>query len=139
MAVKRKSPEKGKQERIDASVQIGLSQLDLPGMSLMSLLRFGSDLLLKEAISAEITAYLGRKHYQHGTEGTAFKGHRNGHQPSTIDTPIGSVEYDRPKVAYAPDFKSQFHVPHMRRPEEFAQAVTDMYINGTSTRKVKDC
>ena len=63
MPVKRKAPEKGKQERLDASVQIGLSQLNLPGMSLMSLLRFGSDLLLKEAIKAEITAYLGRQHH----------------------------------------------------------------------------
>ena len=139
MPVKREEPKKGKQERIDASVQIGLSQLDLPGMSLMSLLQLGSDLLLKEAISAEITSYLGRKHYQHIAEGAAFKGHRNGSQSSTIDTPIGALEYDRPKVAYAPDFKSQFHVPYMRRPDEFAQAVTDMYINGTSTRKVKDC
>jgi transposase-like protein len=139
MPVKLKSPEKGKQDQIDASVKIGLSQLDLPGMSLMSLLQFGSNMLLKEAISAEITSYLGRKHYQHSAEGEAFKGHRNGHQPSTIDTPIGALEYDRPKVAYAPDFKSQFHVPYLRRPDEFAQAVTDMYINGTSTRKVKDC
>jgi putative transposase len=138
MPVKRKAPEKGKQEQVDASVQIGLSQLDLPGMNLMSLLQFGSDLLLKEAIAAEITTYLGRKHYQHSGEGEPFKGYRNGHQASRIDTPIGAVEYDRPKVAYAPDFKSQFHVPHMRRPEAFAAAVTDMYINGTSTRKVKD-
>ena len=139
MAMKREALEKRKQERVDASVQIGLSQLALPGMSLMSLLQFGSDLLLKEAISAEITSYLGRKHYQHSTEGEAFKGHRNGHQRSTIDTLIGALEYDRPKIAYAPDFKSQFHLPYMRRPDEFAQAVTDMYINGTSTRKVKDC
>jgi putative transposase len=137
MPVKREAPEKGKQERADASVQIGLSQLDLPGMNVMSLLQFGSDLLLKEAIAAEITAYLGRKHYQHRAEGEPFKGHRNGHQQSRIDTPIGAVEYDRPKVAYAPDFKSQFHVPHMRRPDEFAAAVTDMYVNGTSTRKVR--
>lgn len=137
MPVKREAREKRKQERIDASVQIGLSQLNLPGMNLMSLLQFGSDLLLKEAIAAEITAYLGRKHYQHRAEGAEFNGHRNGHQPSRIDTPIGQVEYERPKVAYAPDFRSQFHVPHMRRPDEFAAAVTDMYINGTSTRKVK--
>jgi transposase-like protein len=50
---------------------------------------------------------------------------------------MGAVEYERPKVTGS-DFKSQFHQPHMRRPEEFAQAVTDMYVNGVSTRKVKD-
>jgi putative transposase len=35
-------------------------------------------------------------------------------------------------------FKSNYHVSGMRRPEEFASAVTDMYVNGVSTRKVKD-
>jgi len=138
MPVKRKSVKKRNEKPIDASLQIGLSQLNLPGMNLMSLLQFGGDLLLKEAIAAEITAYLGRKQYQHRAEGEPFKGYRNGHQSSRIDSPIGSLEYERPKVAYAPDFQSQFHVPHMRRPEEFAAAVTDMYINGTSTRKVKE-
>ena len=134
MPVKQKDLEESKQEKLKLSVG-ELSQLDLPGMSLMSLLQFGSGALLKHAIAAEIEAHLGRGHYEHGDE---FKGHRNGHQKSRIDTPMGVVEYDRPKLAYATNFKSQFHVPHMRRPEEFAAQITDMYINGLSTRKVKD-
>jgi transposase-like protein len=113
-----------------------IKQLDLPGMTLMSLLQFGSTTLLKEAIAAEITQYLGRGHYKHGE---VFKGYRNGYQKTTLDTPIGQLEYDRPKVAHAPDFKSQFHKAHMRRPDEFAAAITDMYVNGTSTRKIKEC
>lgn len=134
MPVKREKLEQRKQDSIEAALG-ELNQLDLPGLSLMSLLQFGSGLLLKHAIAGEITEHLGRRRYEHGEE---FKGYRNGHQRSRIDTPIGVVEYDRPKVANAPDFKSQYHVRHMRRPEEFAAAVTDMYINGTSTRKVKD-
>ncbi|MCM2282023.1 MAG: IS256 family transposase [Bdellovibrionaceae bacterium] len=104
-------------------------------MSLMTLLQHGGTLLLKHAIAAEIAEHLGRARYQHGEE---FKGYRNGSQETRLDTPIGVLTYDRPKIAYAPDFKSQYHVPHMRRPDEFAAAVTDMYINGTSTRKIKD-
>lgn len=134
MPVKREELEQRKQDSIEAAIG-ELSQLDLPGMSLMSLLQFGSGMLLKHAIAGEITEYLGRGHYQHGEE---FKGHRNGEQRTRLDTPFGVVEYDRPKVANAPDFKSRYHVRHMRRPEEFAQAVTDMYVNGTSTRKVKN-
>lgn len=134
MPVKREDLQQRKSQSIEKAIaEVG--QLDLPAMSLMSLLQFGSGMLLKHAITGEITEYLGRSHYQHGE---AFKGHRNGSQKSRIDTPMGVVEYDRPKVAYAPDFKSQYHVANMRRPDEFAQAVTDMYINGTSTRKVKD-
>jgi len=133
MPVKREELRERKQDPI--STALGeLSQLDLPGMSLMSLLQFGSGMLLKHAIAGEITEYLGRSHYERGEE---FKGHRNGVQRTRLDTPMGVVEYDRPKVANAPGFKSQYHVRHMRRPEEFAQAVTDMYVNGTSTRKIK--
>ena len=133
MAIKRKNAIQSKNQSIEAAT-IDLSQVDLSNVSLMSLLQFGSGVLLKHAIASEITEYLGRSHYQHGAE---FKGHRNGSQLSRMDTPIGVLEYDRPKLAHAPDFKSQYHVQHMRRPEAFAEAVTDMYVNGTSTRKVK--
>jgi len=114
--------------------QFDLSQLELQGMSLMSLLQQGSGMLLKQAITAEINEHLGRAKYQRGGEAP---GYRNGTQKTRIDTPMGAVEYDRPKVTGS-DFKSQFHQPHLRRPEEFAEAVTDMYVNGVSTRKVKD-
>lgn len=134
MPVKREELEQRKQDSIEAAIA-SVSQLDLPGMSLMSLLQFGSSLVLKHAIAGEITEYLGRPRYQHSEE---FRGYRNGHQETTLDTPTGVVTYDRPKLANAPDFKSQYHVRHMRRPDEFAAAVTDMYINGTSTRKVKE-
>jgi len=134
MSVKREFLEQRKRETIEAALG-DMSQLDLPGMSLMSLLSFGGSMLLKHAIAGEITEYLGRSPYEHGDK---FKGHRNGVQRTRLDTPMGVMEYDRPKVAGAPDFKSRYHVRHMHRPDEFAQAVTDMYINGTSTRKVKD-
>lgn len=105
------------------------------GMSLLAILRQGSGLLLKEAIEAEITEYLGRLRYAPSEE---FRGYRNGHQKTQMDTSLGPIEYDRPKVAYAEGFQSRYHTPHVRRPEEFASAVTDMYVSGVSTRKVKD-
>jgi putative transposase len=134
MPVKREELELRKSESIEAAIR-NLEQLDLPGTSLMSLLQLGSGMLLKHAIAGEISEHLGRSHYQHGSE---FKGHRNGSQLTRIDTSMGVVEYDRPKVANAPGFKSRYHVPKMKRPDEFARAVTDMYVNGISTRKVKD-
>lgn len=133
MPVKRQDLENRKHQPPQSIID-QLKQLDLPQMSLQSLLQFGTGLLLKEAIAHEITDYLGRAHYEHGE---AFKGHRNGYQSTRLDTGNGVVEYDRPKLAGAPDFKSQYHVAHMRRPEEFANAVTDMYVNGVSTRKIK--
>jgi putative transposase len=102
---------------------------------LLAILRQGFGPLIREAMEAEITTFLGRSHYQHGAE---FRGYRNGYQESSIDSPVGRLKYQRPKVAYATGFKSRFHTPHLRRPEEFSAAITDMYINGVSTRKVKD-
>lgn len=104
--------------------------------TVLGLLRFGGQTLLKSAIAAEITEHLRRGYYVHGTE-HAVPGERNGYRGTTIDTPIGQVQYDRPLVAYAPDFHSQYHVPYMRRPKQFAEAVCDMYVNGIATGNVK--
>ena len=68
-------------------------------------------MLLKEAVVSEITRYLGRGFYRHLKAGEEFKGNRNGYRRTTVDTPIGQVSYDRPLVAYAPDFESKFHTP----------------------------
>jgi transposase-like protein len=111
---------------------------ELPGIaggSVFAILRQGFGPLIREAMEAEITAFLGRGHYRHGEE---FRGYRNGFQESSMDSPVGRLTYDRPKVAYADGFKSRLHTPFVRRPEEFAASVTDMYVNGVSTRKVKD-
>lgn len=104
--------------------------------TVLGLLRFGGQTLLKGAIAAEITDHLGRGYYAHGTE-QSVPGDRNGYRETTLDTPIGQVTYDRPLVVHAPEFHSQYHVPFMRRPKEFAEAVCDMYVNGIATGNVK--
>ena len=113
-------------------------QLELPqATSLMGLLQFGSQMLLAEAIKTEISVHLGRSYNQHNASNEKNKGYRHGTRKTTIDTPIGAITYDRPRVNGARNFTSQFHIPYMRRPEEFASQVCDMYVNGVSTRKVK--
>ena len=117
------------------SVQFDLQEIDVTGMSLLSLIQMGGAMLLKHAIAGEISDHLKRPYYGRGEK---FEGQRNGYQTTTVDTPSGPVVYERPKVANAKGFKSKFHTANMRRPEEFAQSITDMYVNGVSTRKVKD-
>lgn len=111
--------------------------IDLQQMTIISLLKFGGQTLLAEAIKAEISDYLGRDYYQHAGSEIDFKGYRHGVRKTTLDTPLGPIVYDRPRVNGASDFQSQFHVPYMKRPQEFAAQVCDMYVNGISTRKVK--
>lgn len=138
MKRKQKSIPQSKQE-ITQEILDSVSQMELPGMSLMSILKFGGAALLTEAVKVEVTEHLERGFYRHLKDGQEFRGHRNGYRKTTFDTPIGQFEYDRQMVARAPNFKSQYHKKYMRRPEEFAASITDMYVNGTSTRKVKDC
>jgi putative transposase len=109
----------------------------IKGLSLLGLIQWGSQEILKQAVIAEINEYLGTKPYDRLPDGTAARGERNGFRETTIDTPVGTVTYPRQRLVNAPDFKSKIHTPYMRRPEEFAEAVTEMYVSGVSTRKVK--
>ena len=115
-----------------------LSQEEFSKVTLMGIPKFGAETLLAEAVKAEVDQYLGRDHYEHIKIGEKSKGERNGYRKTTIDTPLGPVTYDRQQVAYAPEFVSKFHTAYMRRPEEFSSSIADMYVNGISTRKVKD-
>lgn len=110
---------------------------ELHELSTLGLLKFGGEILLKKAVEEEITRYLGRGFYEHMKGSDESRGYRNGTRETTIDTPIGQVSYERPLLTGAPDFASQYHTPYMRRPEEFAQAVGDMHVNGVSSRNVK--
>jgi transposase-like protein len=109
----------------------------LNGLSLLGVVQQGASAILKHAVIAEIDAFLGTKRYDRLPEGAAPKGERNGFRETGVDTPIGQVTYDRQRLVNAPGFQSKIHTPYMRRPEEFASAVTEMYISGVSTRKVK--
>jgi len=126
-----KNKEVSKKPQVKINNEVNLTQ-----MSLMGILQFGSQTLLCEAIKAEISEALGRGFYQHCESKNDLKGYRHGTRKTTLDTPVGPLVYDRPRVNGI-DFKSQFHVPYMRRPAEFSTQVCDMYVNGTSTRKVK--
>jgi putative transposase len=106
-------------------------------LSFMALVQWGASRILEVAVRDEIEEHLGRARYKHAAQGQEFKGYRNGTRKTKVDTAAGPVEYQRQLLAYAPDYRSKWHTPHMRRPEEFAQTVADMYVGGVSTRKVK--
>jgi transposase-like protein len=109
----------------------------LNGLSFLGVMKFGAQEILKHAVIAEINEFLGTNPYDRLPNGAAPKGERNGFRETVVDTPVGQVTYDRQRLVNADGFKSKIHTPYMRRPEEFATAVTEMYVQGVSTRKVK--
>lgn len=136
MAKKRKLTEDQEQGIVRSILET--TPQGMQGLSLMTLLQSGSQALLKYFVQAEIDEYLGYKAYERLPDGVSPPpGERNGFRKTTVDTTIGTMVYDRQRLVNAPEFKSRFHTPYMRRPEEFAQAVTEMYVQGVSTRKVK--
>ena len=128
MAKKRKLKPEQEQE-IAQSIVDSVPQ-GLNGLSFLGVLQWGSQEILKQAVIAEINAHLGTKPYDRLPEDVTPKGERNGFRRTTIDTPVGPVTYDRQRLVNAPGFQSKIHTPYMRRPEEFAQAVTEMYVSG---------
>lgn len=109
----------------------------LGGLSLLGVVQHGASTILKHAVIAEINEFLGAMPYERLPEGKAPRGERNGFRETVVDTPAGQVTYPRQRLVNAPGFRSKLHTPYMRRPEEFATAVTEMYVGGVSTRKVK--
>jgi transposase-like protein len=135
MTKKRKCSSREEQD-LARKLLAAMPQAPQAGDGIFGLLQVGAQVLLKGAIEQEITQHLGRGYYEHQKAGSQ-RGERNGYRPTLIDTPSGQVTYDRPLLAYAPKFQSQFHVPYMRRPKAFADAVADMHVNGVSTRNVR--
>jgi len=135
MAKKRKLNEE--QEQAFVRSIIDSMPQGLNGLSLLGVVQHGASAILKQAVIAEINAFLGTKPYDRLPDSVEPKGERNGFRQTTVDSPMGPVTYDRQRLANAPGFRSKIHVPYMRRPEEVAEAVTEMYISGVSTRKVK--
>lgn len=132
MKTKRNKVQKRSQEQL-----FNAMPQEIREQSLMGLLKFGGEMLLRGAVESEITEYLGRGFYKHHRGEEMNSGYRNGTRTTTYDTPIGQMSYEKPLLTGAKDFKSKYHVPYMRRPEEFAQAIGDMHVNGVSNRNVK--
>jgi transposase-like protein len=109
----------------------------LNGLSLLGVVQHGASAILKHAVIAEINEFLGTQPYARLPEGQAPRGERNGFRETVVDSPLGQVTYDRQRLVNAPGYRSKIHTPYMRRPEEVAAAVTEMYVSGVSTRKVK--
>lgn len=134
MKSKRKSYRPLDQAQLEAV--FSLSREKLLEMSLMDLCRRGGEILLKQAIAAEISCYLGREYYRHSALASK-PGYRNGARRTEVEMGNGVMGYERPLLTGARDFQSKFHVKRCRKPAEFRQAVADMFVAGVSTRKVK--
>jgi putative transposase len=90
--------------------------------------------VLQELLEAEMTEHVGAAPYERTTE---RKGHRNGHKPRTLRTRVGTLNLLVPQDREG-TFSTQLFSRYQRNEKALVLALMEMYVEGISTRKVKD-
>src|ERR671927_536097 len=87
---------------------------------------------LQRLIEAEATAYIGAESGEHSASRTTY---RNGHRPRTLDTRVGRLDLQIPKVRTGSFFPSLLE-PRRRIERALLAVIQEAYVHGVSTRKV---
>jgi putative transposase len=90
--------------------------------------------MLQEFLEAEMTEHVGAAPYERTTE---RKGHRNGHKPRTLRTRVGTLNLFVPQDREG-TFSTRLFSRYQRNEKALVLALMEMYVEGISTRKVKD-
>jgi len=92
------------------------------------------EVVLQQLLEAEITEHLGAAPYQR-TE--SRKGHRNGYKSRKLKSRVGTLELlvpqDREEI-----FSTQLFARYQRNEKALSLALMEMYLEGVSTRKVRE-
>jgi putative transposase len=90
--------------------------------------------VLQELLEAEMTEHIGAASYERSED---RKGHRNGHKPRTLRTRVGTLNLLVPQDREG-TFSTRLFSRYQRNEKALVLALMEMYVEGVSTRKVKD-
>ncbi len=90
--------------------------------------------VLQELLEAEMSEHIGAAPYERSENRT---GHRNGHKPRTLRTRVGTLNLLVPQDREG-TFSTRLFVRYQRNEKALVLALMEMYVEGVSTRKVKD-
>jgi putative transposase len=90
--------------------------------------------VLQELLEAEMTEHIGAAPYERGDVRT---GHRNGHKPKMVRTRVGTLNLLVPQDRQG-TFSTRLFSRYQRNEKALVLALMEMYVEGVSTRKVKD-
>ncbi|MCA1848952.1 MAG: IS256 family transposase [Actinobacteria bacterium] len=90
--------------------------------------------VLQELLEAQMTEHIGAAPYERGEN---RKGHRNGHKPRTLRTRVGTLNLLVPQDREG-TFSTRLFSRYQRNEKALVLALMEMYVEGVSTRKVKD-
>jgi putative transposase len=89
---------------------------------------------LQQVLEAEITEHIGAAPYER-TE--SRKGHRNGYKPRKLKTRVGTLKLLVPQDREGA-FSTQLFARYQRNEKALVLALMEMYVEGVSTRKVRE-
>ncbi len=90
--------------------------------------------VVQQVLEAEMTAFVGADSYEWTGE---RRGYRNGYKPRTLKTRVGELELMVPKDRDG-QFQTELYECYQRSEKALVLAITQMYVEGVSTRKVRD-
>jgi putative transposase len=90
--------------------------------------------VLQELLEAEMTEHVGAAPYERAA---GREGHRNGHKPRALRTRVGTLNLLVPQDREG-TFSTRLFARYQRNEKALCLALMEMYVEGVSTRKVKD-
>lgn len=90
--------------------------------------------VLQELLEAEMTEHIGAAPYERAA---GRKGHRNGYKPRTLRTRVGTLNLAVPQDREGA-FSTRLFCRYQRNEKALVLALMEMYVEGVSTRKVKE-
>src|ERR671920_1101105 len=103
--------------------------LDDPGF-----LREIAERVVQQILEGEMTEHIGAAPYERGSSRTV---HRNGHKPGALRTRVGTLNLLVPQDREG-TFSTRLFFRYQRNEKALCLALMEMYVEGVSTRKVKE-
>ncbi len=97
-------------------------------------LRFIVERVIQEVLEAEMTAHLHAEPYERNAE---RRGYRNGSKPRQLNTRVGTLTLQVPQDRDG-TFSTQLFARYQRNEKALVLALMEMYVEGVSTRKVRE-
>ena len=97
-------------------------------------LRFIVERVIQEVLEAEMTAHLHADPYERNATRT---GYRNGYKPRQLNTRVGTLTLQVPQDRDG-TFSTQLFARYQRNEKALVLALMEMYVEGVSTRKVRE-
>lgn len=97
-------------------------------------LRLIVERVVQEVLEAEMTAHLHAEPYERSSE---RRGYRNGYKPRQLNTRVGTLTLQVPQDRDG-TFSTQLFARYQRNEKALVLALMEMYVEGVSTRKVRE-